>query len=177
MDQGIHHLLQSGRILWGQEYWSSDFPGGPLVKTFNAGASGSISAQGIKISYALWLKNQNIKQKQYCNTFHKDFKNGSHRKKEYWDKQTNRLNQGHPVSLNSWIKWNLELVLLKAGRLHRPSLPINFVPFLSAFPLALPSHTSSQWWDFNPLCGSQWRVNLHFLYFNYKIIQREVWKG
>jgi len=27
-------------------------------------------------------KNQNIKQKQYCNTFNKDFKNGPHQKKK-----------------------------------------------------------------------------------------------
>ena len=42
-----------------------NFPGGPLLKTspFNTGDAGSVSAQGIKISYALWLKNQNIKQK------------------------------------------------------------------------------------------------------------------
>ena len=30
-----------------------------------------------------WPKNQNIKQKQYCNKFHKDFKDGSHQKKIY----------------------------------------------------------------------------------------------
>ena len=33
------------------------------------------SGQGAKIPHALWPENQNIKQKQYCNKFSKDFKN------------------------------------------------------------------------------------------------------
>ena len=32
-------------------------------------------------------KNQNIKQKQYCNKFHKDFKNGPHQKKKILKKK------------------------------------------------------------------------------------------
>ena len=53
-----------------------DFPGGPVVKTSpsNAGHVGSISGWGIKISHASWPKNQNIKQRQYCSKFNKDFK-------------------------------------------------------------------------------------------------------
>ena len=60
-----------------------DFPGGPVVKTLpsNAGDEGSILGQGDKIPYASWPKNQNIKQKQYCNKFNKDFKNSPHQKK------------------------------------------------------------------------------------------------
>ena len=38
-----------------------------------------ISGQGGKITHASWLKN--TKQKQYCNTFNKDFYNGPHQKK------------------------------------------------------------------------------------------------
>ena len=59
-----------------------DFPGGPVVKTSPSGAEGvgSISGRGAKIPHALWPKNQNIKQKQYCNRFNKDFKNGPHQK-------------------------------------------------------------------------------------------------
>ena len=57
------------------------FPGGPVVKTSNAGDAGLILGQGAKIPYASQLKNQNIKQKQYCNRFTRDFKNGVHRKK------------------------------------------------------------------------------------------------
>ena len=59
-----------------------DFPGGPVVKTSpsNAGGVGSIPVQGTTIPHALWQnkqtnkkKTQNIKQKQYCNKFNKDF--------------------------------------------------------------------------------------------------------
>ena len=54
-----------------------DFPGGLVVKTSpsNAGRAGSIRDWGAKIPHALWSKNQNIKQKQYCNISDKDFKN------------------------------------------------------------------------------------------------------
>ena len=40
----------------------------------NAGDMGSIPDHGAKSQYTLWPKNQNIKQKQYCNKFNKDFK-------------------------------------------------------------------------------------------------------
>ena len=41
-----------------------------------------IPGQGAKIPHASRPKNQNIKkQKQYCNKFNKDFKNGPHQKK------------------------------------------------------------------------------------------------
>ena len=61
-----------------------DFPGSPVVKTLpsNAGGEGSIPGQGAKIPHASWPKNQNIKQKQFCNKFNKDFKNGLHQKKK-----------------------------------------------------------------------------------------------
>ena len=48
----------------------------------NAGGAGLIPGQGAKIPHALWPKNQNINQKQYCNKFNKDFKNGPHQKKK-----------------------------------------------------------------------------------------------
>ena len=59
---------------------SGDFPGGAGVKTSpsNAGGAGSIPGQGAKIPHASGPKNQNIKLKQYCNKFNKDFKNGPH---------------------------------------------------------------------------------------------------
>ena len=59
-----------------------DFSGGPVVKTSpsNAEGAGSISPWGTKILHALWPKNQNKKQKQYCHTFNKNFKNGPHQK-------------------------------------------------------------------------------------------------
>ena len=57
-----------------------DFLGGLMVKTLpsNAEGVGLIPARRAKIPHALQPKNQNIKQKQYCNKFKKDFKNGSH---------------------------------------------------------------------------------------------------
>ena len=53
-----------------------DFPGGPVVKTSpsSAGGVGSISGLGGKIPHASQPKNQNIKQKQYCNKLSKDLK-------------------------------------------------------------------------------------------------------
>ena len=51
------------------------FPGGPVVKT---SPSGLDSGPGAKIQQASWSKNQNRKQKQGCNKFNRDLKNGSH---------------------------------------------------------------------------------------------------
>ena len=45
------------------------------------------SAGHVKIPHALWLKNQNIKQKQYCNKFNKDFKK-AHIKKKKKERET-----------------------------------------------------------------------------------------
>ena len=61
----------------------SDFPGGPVVKTLpsNAGGVGSIPGWGACsfLATCLMAKNpKNIKQKQYCNKFNKDFENGPH---------------------------------------------------------------------------------------------------
>ena len=55
---------------------SWDFPGSPVVKTlpYNAGDVGSMPGQGVKLPHASEPKNQNIKQKQNCNKFNKDFK-------------------------------------------------------------------------------------------------------
>ena len=55
-----------------------------MVKTLpsNAGGAGSIPGWGVKIPHASWPKNQNIKQKQYCDKFNKNFKNGPHQKKK-----------------------------------------------------------------------------------------------
>ena len=44
-------------------------------------AAPSIAGGEAMISHALWPKNQNIKQKQYCNKFNEDSKNDSHKKK------------------------------------------------------------------------------------------------
>ena len=57
-----------------------DFPDSPMVKTSpsNVGDMGLIPGWGAKIPHALQPKNQNIKQKQYCNKFNKDFKKDPH---------------------------------------------------------------------------------------------------
>jgi len=49
----------------------------------NARGTGSMPGQGAKIPYISLPETQNIKQKQYCNKFRKDFlKNGPHHKKK-----------------------------------------------------------------------------------------------
>lgn len=52
------------------------FSWGPVVNTLpsNAGGAVSIPGQGTEITHALWPKNQNVRQKQYCNNFNKDLK-------------------------------------------------------------------------------------------------------
>ena len=57
--------------------------GGPVVKTSPSNAEGLIPGWGGKIPHASRLRNQNIKQKQYCNKFNKDVKNGPCQKKVF----------------------------------------------------------------------------------------------
>ena len=54
---------------------SGDFPGGPVIKTLpsNARDEGSKSGRGAKMPHAPGPKSQNIKQKQYCIKFNKNF--------------------------------------------------------------------------------------------------------
>ena len=52
---------------------------------------GSIPGLGARIPHASWPKKQNIKQKQYCNKFNKDFKNGPHQKKSLKKKDLSSL--------------------------------------------------------------------------------------
>ena len=54
---------------------SQALPGGSVVKTSPSSAGGEslIPGPGAKIPYASQPKNQNIKQKQYCNKFDKCF--------------------------------------------------------------------------------------------------------
>ena len=63
-----------------------NFLGGPVVKISpsTAGGEGSIPGQGVKIPQASRPKNQNIKQKQYCNKFNKDFKKWSASKRKIY---------------------------------------------------------------------------------------------
>ena len=70
----------------GSKFKAADknFPGGPVVKipSSNAGSADSSPCWGAKIPYAFWPKNQNIKQKLYCNKYSEDFKNGPRQKKK-----------------------------------------------------------------------------------------------
>ena len=61
-----------------------DFPGGPVVGTSpsSVGGVGSTPGWGAKIPHALQPKTQIIEQKQYCDKFNKDFKNGPQKKKK-----------------------------------------------------------------------------------------------
>ena len=83
---GILNLSETGLTLkemgipenkTSESHTSWDFPGSPVVKTLpsNARSEGLITGQRAKIPHALW-PNKNIKQKQYCNKFNKDFKKG-----------------------------------------------------------------------------------------------------
>ena len=62
---------------------SWDFPERLVVKTAtsSAGGAGLIPGWAVKIPHALQTKTKNIKHKQYCNKFHKNFKNDPHFKK------------------------------------------------------------------------------------------------
>jgi len=51
------------------------------------GGAGSIRDWEARIPHALWSKNQNIKQKQYCNISDKDFKMIQHQKQKSWEKK------------------------------------------------------------------------------------------
>ena len=70
--------ISEGERPWNVEWW--DFPDGTVIDTSspNAVFVGLIPGWGAEIPCASCPKNQNIKQKQYCNKFNKDFK------KEMW---------------------------------------------------------------------------------------------
>ena len=77
-----HISALTGSALYSHIIIIIDFPGSPVVKTLpsNAGGADSIPRRGAKIPHASRPKNQNTEQKQYCNKFNKDFKNGPHQK-------------------------------------------------------------------------------------------------
>ena len=64
-----------------------------MVRTSPSGAGGvgSTPARGPKVLHASWPKNQNVKQKQWCNKLSKDFKNGPLPKKTFL-KKIKRIN-------------------------------------------------------------------------------------
>ena len=74
-----------------------------MVKILPSKAGGTlrIPGQGTKIQHALGPKNQNIKQKQYCNKFNKDFKKGSTSKT--LKKKTKKKKKGNMKSRYSCV--------------------------------------------------------------------------
>ena len=66
-----------------QIWW--DFPSSPVDGTWpsSAGGVGLIPGWGAKIPHASGPKDQNIKQKQYCNKFNKNFKKVPHQNKKW----------------------------------------------------------------------------------------------
>ena len=52
------------------------------TSAFNSGGEGSNTGWAVKIPHTSQLKIQKVKQKQYCNKFYEDFKNGPHEKKK-----------------------------------------------------------------------------------------------
>ena len=95
-----------------------DFWGGAVVKTLpsNADGVGSIPGQGAKIPHASWPRNQNIKQKWYCNKFNKDFKNGPLKKKRnIMQKYTERKHFQDSES-PSFQKGNKNLIVLEKDK-------------------------------------------------------------
>ena len=98
-----------------------DSPGGPVVKTSSssAGGVGSIPGRGAKIPHALRPENQNIKQKQYCNKFNKDFKNGPRQKKKKilkTKRHCGRQDNGSPKDVHVLIPGTYEYVTIQGIR-------------------------------------------------------------
>ena len=76
LDATIFHTAETVREKTKEkdkEKWGGPVPRSPVVKNLpsNAGAAGSIPDGGTKIPHVSLLKNQNEKQKQYCNKFNK----------------------------------------------------------------------------------------------------------
>ena len=71
-----------------------EFPGSPVVRTSPSSVCGDADLTpgwGARIPHASEPKKQNIKQKQYCNKFNKDFKNGLHQRKNLKNKTKQNL--------------------------------------------------------------------------------------
>ena len=102
-----------------------------MVKTSRSNAVdvGKIPAQKAKIPHALWPKNQNIKQKKYCNKSNKDLK--KERESEFWKVSKGRgrsqdgggLGRGdHFLSykfiertIERWAKFTKQLLIASSG--------------------------------------------------------------
>ena len=81
----LDHVSKYFNYILTSKHHEGNFPGGLVVKISisNAGSAGSILSKGTRVPHASWPKTQNIKQKQYCNKFNKDFKNDLLPKKSF----------------------------------------------------------------------------------------------
>ena len=105
--------------VWGYlNYGLRAFPGGAVIKTSpsNAWGAGSIPGQRARIPHAWGPKNQNIKQKQYCNKLNKDFKNGPHQKKK------------KIIKINKFKKFTLISQVLYCAYVSKISLLLHIFP-------------------------------------------------
>ena len=84
-----------------------------MVKTSpsNAGGVGSIPGRGANVPHASQPKNQNIKQKQYCNKFNKDFKRMVHIKKKSLGKKKRKEKE-------IWVLISLGIVFSVIFHIH-----------------------------------------------------------
>ena len=75
----------------------------------SAGGMGLMPGQGFKIPHASRPKERNIKQKQCCNKFNKDFKNGSHQKKKKKERKKRRTDLlRDPLAMGCSVSVHLE---------------------------------------------------------------------
>ena len=74
---------------WDEKQVNRDFLSDPGVNTLlsNARSAISILIWELRSHMPHGQKNQNVRQKQYCNKFNKDFKNGPHQEKTFFLKK------------------------------------------------------------------------------------------
>ena len=93
------------------------------ISPSNAGGEGSIPGWGAKIPYALQPKNQSIQQKQCCNKFSKDFKNGPRLKKKNTGNGWNRKDKDNV----HWVFIGRTGVEAEAPIIWRPDAKSQFI--------------------------------------------------
>ena len=86
---GKVHVLISGYILIRTfllyRSWLRDFPAVQRLRLpSRTRCAGLIPGRGDKIPHGLQPKNENMKQKQYCNKFNNDFKKNALHKKDFF---------------------------------------------------------------------------------------------
>ena len=119
--KGEQWLRLSARQLVWWKVSCRDYPGSPVVKTLpsNTGCVGSIPGQGAKILHVLWLKNENMKQKQYCIKFNK----GSKKKKRAVTMKV------HVKNWESTMKINVSIFFFFTGMERYKSIHLLYISF------------------------------------------------